>query len=293
MDDRYRQIIFIDGPEAIGDSIKNNARVFFAEIDGKSSHKVQPWFEFLIKLKLRNGDNWVEFLENSKDGFVFPDSKNFKYDFIYMYINDIPELLSEYEYHYYHCKIEFFGILNDITNERVFFLIDRSQKIYVMEHIDKYLVYIKRIKNKKMLKENTTADIDGQMLFVESLENIQLEKDDFFSTIDGEHCDSKMHFYSEVMLQLGFPYWFGRNMAAFNDLLDSPESTWSWALKRPRYLGPFFLRIENTKKILPRDDVERIVFFKTLEEAYYRVFVIFDKSDKEFVMNEIENYKKL
>ncbi|MDR1494609.1 MAG: barstar family protein [Rickettsiales bacterium] len=288
MDDRYRQIIFIDGPEVIGDSIKNNGRVFFTEIDGNNSYDNWPGYELYIKFG-KKIENWVRFLEDSKDGFVFPDNKNLRYDSIYVYISDVDKILLRSEYYYHYLRIEFFGILNDLTNERVFFLIDKSQKTYVIEQIDSYT---KHIKNREISKTN--VDRYGQMLFVESLEDVNVEKDDdFFTTIDGEHCGNDGYLYSEFMLQLGFPYWFGRNMAALEDCLTDPGNFWSRALDgRQSYLYLFFLQIKNARKILPENDWHRAVFFGIMDRMCQRVFIIFDKSEKEFVLGEIERYKK-
>jgi hypothetical protein len=292
MDDRYRQIIFIDGPETIGDGIRNNDRVFFTEIDGAGFSEIWPGYELCTRLGLKESeDGWVEFLNGSIDGFTLASNFDIKYDSIYVSISNVDRILEHPYYQY--TRIEFFGTLNDVKNERVFFLVGRSQKTYVMEQINNYLVHIK---NREVLKKNTKVGVRGQMLFVDSLENVNLEKDDFFKIMDGEHFSNEDYLYNDFMIQLGFPHWFGRNMAALEDCLTDPESYWSRALEGQgphTYIYLFFLYIKNAKNILPKNDWQRAVFFSIMDDMCQRVFIVFDKSDKDFVLGEIGRYREI
>jgi RNAse (barnase) inhibitor barstar/TATA-box binding protein (TBP) (component of TFIID and TFIIIB) len=271
----------MDNPDFFGDSLRNDSTVFFAEIDGSQCTDEEALFrEFFNQLKL-SFFSWDGFGDLERDLNNFErKGENSECSYIYIYIRYVDKILDSKMYHY--SKINFFGVVYNLTNKKVFFIVDKSQKNYVLAQINDYKNFTKRLEN--------NAIRYSQLLFVDNVKDVKIEESDFFARLNGQHCEVLHTFYNEISVQLRFPYYFGRNLDAFDECINDFE----WFKSYNVYYDIFFIYIENAQKILPGNDYERMVFFGLLNEiTNRRVFIIINNQDKEFVMNEIENYKKL
>jgi hypothetical protein len=277
------QFIFIDNREFAENSLRNREDVLFVEIDGNLCREwVGP--EFYDKFGLEFHVFRRYYLMKDIENFVFPIARNIEYKYVYIYIGAVDRILEVNESYY--SKIDyFFNCMFKFVNRRIFFLVDKSQKQYVLEQINAYIEHQKRLKG-------LNNEICGQMLFTDDIKNVKRDKDDFFAEVDGGRCQTLRDLCDEFELKLGFPNGWGRNLDAIDDLMCG---FW-WFRSNYAYKSLLFIHIKDIKNII-LDDKEkwnRAAFFDCLGSiGSRRIFIIIDKKDKDFVLGEIENYKKI
>ncbi|WP_300716725.1 barstar family protein [uncultured Brachyspira sp.] len=124
----YKQVLFID------DSYKRMTtnNVFFAEVEGKNCIDPENFFtEIATKCKFPSyfGRN-LDALDDCIDDFGWLGNP---YEIFMIYIKDIKSILPDDKYE----KCVFFDIINNLTNKRVFILIDKNDKDYFLDCINK------------------------------------------------------------------------------------------------------------------------------------------------------------
>lgn len=124
----YKQILFID------DSYKRMTtnNVFFTEVEGKNCIDPENFFtEIATKCKFPSyfGRNFAA-VNDCIDDFGWLGNP---YEIFMIYIKDIKSILPDDKYE----KCVFFDIINNLTNKRVFILIDKNDKDYFSKCINK------------------------------------------------------------------------------------------------------------------------------------------------------------
>jgi RNAse (barnase) inhibitor barstar len=287
--DIYGQIIFVDNPEVFGNSLEASGRkVLFLSINvnsgGGGIYKEEINKALRVELGLQRTEVSDDFIVKSTDGFIFPNNRDLKYECIYVHINNVNKILEGDENYYYRAYY-FYNHMYKFVNGRIFFTVDKLHRNYVIEQINSHIELLERLKRSSNEKYK-------QLLFVDDIKDVRIDECDFFSEIEGKQCKSFDDLCNELESKLQFPKRWGRNLDAINDFMG-----WFGWLEHDRpYKSLFFIHIKDVKCIMPSDDEtwDRVAFFDILGDGCcYRAFIIIDKKDKDFVLGEIEKYKKL
>ena len=286
----YKQIIFTDNVEKLKEELKNkNNNIFISSLD-KETYDLDFEFRDMTAYVILGQflGKYYSLEEDYHNIFLFVidkvnSSKNTQCDCVYICIEDVDKILPDTEYSF--CRLNFFNLLNSITNKQIYFIIDIKYKDYVFNQIEEYNKHINRLRS--------FGEIHNQVIFVDDIEKVKQNINTetvMFNELDGSKCKDTKSFYDEVTKEFKFPDYFGRNLDAFNDCMNDYdwESTSSFTV--------IFNYIKNIDNILIDDEREKTAIFDTLLNYVImrteRVFILIDKIDKDYFLEQVEIGKK-
>ena len=281
----YKQIIFTDNVEKLKEELKNkNNNIFIGDIDNTDDDGYDNLDSILrSKCDFDTGKNdYYISIFTSIINSIHTD----RYDYVHIHIKNIDKITSKQSLYCY--KLNFFNLLNSITNKQIYFIIDIKYKDYVFNQIEEYNKHINRLRS--------FGEIHNQVIFVDDIEKVKQNMNtetEMFNELDGNKCKDTESFYDEAQKQFKFPEVFGRNVAAFYDWITDYD--WEWTLS----ITTVFNYIKNIDNILLDDEREKTAIFDTLLNYVImrteRVFILIDKKDKDYFLEQVkiwnEKYK--
>ena len=274
----YKQIIFTDNVRKLKKELKNkNNNIIIKSIsyDSVGVDNILQCNGFNIDRSNAN----VSFID------AINSSKNTKYDYVYIHIKDVNNILS---YIGYYChRLNFFNILNSITNKQIYFIIDIKYKDYVFNQIEEYNKHINRLRS--------FGEIHNQVIFVDDIEKVKQDvsnkETEMFKEIDGNKCKDIDLFYDQLIDGWKFPDYFARNFGALDDWINDTFEMW-YGFKESD-CSAIFHYIKDFGNMLPNDASSLITICDLLYEVYnMRMFYLIDKKDKDYFLEQVEISKK-
>jgi hypothetical protein len=285
--DRFGHIILVD---SVGDVLETDD--ILVEIYGGF---IKNWFclfdEFFDKLRpfTKSRTDYLYGIWSLKESLDDPEwlRESTGKGRIYIHISDVEKALPNPDDN--HLKYEFFNMMVNIANDRIFLLLDRPYRDSLMGCLDTH-----RYCKERLEAENTIRR--RQILFIERLEDIKLIEEEFIVTVEGKRCAALKTFYEELSIKLNFRKGFGRNLAAIDECInefDYSNLADGKVIDYSNYSYISFIYFKDAREILPNNDSERSAFFDILNTmCNERTFIIINKSDMDFVLGEAERYKK-
>ena len=278
----YGNVIFTYNVEELKGELKNkNNNIFIGEVDNIGEYGY---------IKLNN-------ILHSKCGFDTIDNNCIstfasminsihanKYDCVYIHIKNIDKITSKQSRYCY--KVNFFNLLNSITNKQIYFIIDIKYKDYVFNQIEEYNKHINRLRS--------FGEIHNQVIFVDDIEKVKQDvsnnKTEMFKEIDGNKCKDIDLFYDQLIDGWKFPDDFVRNFGALDDWL---VDFGMWDGFKEGDCSMIFHYIKDISSILPDNTKSRVIICYLLHEVdNERMFYLIDKKDKEYFLEQVEIGKK-
>ena len=271
----YKQIIFTDNVRKLKKELKNkNNNIIIKSIsyDSVGVDNILQCNGFNIDRSNAN----VSFID------AINSSKNTKYDYVYIHIKDVNNILS---YIGYYChRLNFFNILNSITNKQIYFIIDIKYKDYVFNQIEEYNKHINRLRS--------FGEIHNQVIFVDDIEKVKQNintETEMFNETDGNKCRDTRSFYDKLVDIWKFPDCCGWISAdAFKDYVndydwDDPISSFTI----------IFNYIKDINNIILDNERGRSCIFKILYTIYNKkVFILIDKKDKDYFLEQAKIWEE-
>ena len=278
----YRHIIFTDNVRKLKKELKNkNSNIFVGSINDADG------YGGLMRILDHNGFNcnsyaraFMKFLNLIN---LLP---NTKYNCVYIIIKNINDFVNNKYYNIYY-KLNFFNLLNNITNKQIYFIIDIKYKDYVFNQIEEYNKHINRLRS--------FGEIHNQVIFVDDIEKVKQDvsnkETEMFKEIDGNKCKDIDLFYDQLIDGWKFPDYFARNFGALDDWINDTFEMW-YGFKESD-CSAIFHYIKDFGNMLPNDASSLITICDLLYEVYnMRMFYLIDKKDKDYFLEQVEISKK-
>ena len=282
----YKQIIFTDNVEKLKEELKNkNNNIFIGDIDNTDDDGYDNLDSILrSKCDFDTGKNdYYISIFTSIINLIHTD----RYDYVYIHIKNIDKITSKQSLYCY--KLNFFNLLNSITNKQIYFIIDIKYKDYVFKQIEEYNKHINRLRS--------FGEIHNQVIFVDDIEKVKQDvsnnKTEMFKEIDGNKCKDIDLFYDQLIDGWKFPDDFVRNFGALDDWL---VDFGMWDGFKEGDCSMIFHYIKDISSILPDNTKSRVIICYLLHEVdNERMFYLIDKKDKDYFLEQVkiwnEKYK--
>ena len=280
----YGNVIFTYNVEELKGELKNkNNNIFIGDIDNIGEH---GYIKLNNILHSECGFNTVDNNCISTFASMINSIHANKYDYVYIHIKNIDKITSKQSLYCY--KVNFFNLLNSITNKQIYFIIDIKYKDYVFNQIEEYNKHINRLRS--------FGEIHNQVIFVDDIEKVKQNintETEMFKEIDGNKCKDIDLFYDQLIKGWKFPDYFKRNFGVLDDWL---VDFGMWDDFKEGDCSMIFHYIKDISSILPDNTKSRVIICYLLHEVdNERMFYLIDKKDKEYFLEQVriwnEKYK--
>ena len=282
IEDNYKNIIFTDNVEELKEKLKKYESVLVTEI----SNTGNCGYYRLSKILSDSG-----FVINLDSDYMpmFLTAVNFthsvKYGRVCIHIKNIDKITSKQSLYCY--KVNFFNLLNSITNKQIYFIIDIKYKDYVFNQIEEYNKHINRLRS--------FGEIHNQVIFVDDIEKVKQNintETEMFKEIDGNKCKDIDLFYDQFTEGWNYPKDFARNFDAIDEWLNDTFDLWD-RFKESK-CSAIFHYIKNIKDILPNKEDNNVlatICYLLHEVDNERMFYLIDRKDMEYFLELVEKIK--
>ena len=309
--EKYNQIIFTEDTEELKAKIKDTAKgavvVYIgwgSSADPYSKNKYTVISESMHNIYLGMGIdvsgyfgyfNLIDVLRHN--GFfigykytyfldlidIINSSQDCGFECMYIHIKNIDNIINSNSSYCY--RLNFFNLLNSITNKQIYFIIDIKYKDYVFNQIEEYNKHINRLRS--------FGEIHNQVIFVDDIEKVKQNintETEMFNELDGNKCRDIRSFYRELIDGWKFPNNLVKKLETIDDWLNDYLSLlWN----KDSNCSVIFKYISNIKKILPNNRKEMARICDILYSIYNeKVFILIDKKDKDYFLEQVEIGKK-